>query len=94
MSILASSSFPLDCRVGGSGRALSSSRADFLPCSVHDQPLLHHIQHDKDVTHLLPLYVFDERHIELSGLPEYEREGEEARTRLFGFWRTGVFRAR
>lgn len=61
---------------------------------VHDQPLLHAIHHDKDVTHLLPLYVFDERFLELSGLPEYQRDGPEARTRLFGFWRTGVFRAR
>ena len=46
------------------------------------------------MTHLMPLYVFDERSIELSGLPGYKREGKEARTRVCGFWRTGVFRAR
>lgn len=44
--------------------------------------------------YLLPLYVFDEREIELSGLPGYERKGPEARTREFRFWKTGAFRAR
>ena len=42
----------------------------------------------------MPLYVFDERSIELSGLPGYKREGKQARTRVCGYWRTGVFRAR
>ena len=45
-------------------------------------------------THLLPIYVYDERHIELSGLPNYVRQGPEARTRICKFWRTSVFRAR
>lgn len=45
-------------------------------------------------THLLPLYVFDEREVELSGLPGYVRKGPEARTQNFGFWKTGAFRAR
>lgn len=45
-------------------------------------------------THLVPLYVFDEREIELSGLPDYQRRGPEARTADFGFWKTGGFRAR
>lgn len=44
--------------------------------------------------HILPLYVFDERELELSGLPGYERKGPEARTREFKFWKTGAFRAR
>lgn len=63
---------------------------------VHDNAVLHaaHAAANSDVTHLMPLYVFDERSIELSGLPGYKREGPEARTRLCGFWRTGVFRAR
>ncbi|KAE8212898.1 hypothetical protein CF327_g3495 [Tilletia walkeri] len=43
---------------------------------------------------LLPLYVFDEREIELSGLPAYKRKGPEARTPHYGFWKTGGFRAR
>lgn len=45
-------------------------------------------------THLVPLYVFDEREIELSGLPNYKRKGPEARTQQYGFWKTGGFRAR
>ncbi|CEH16977.1 deoxyribodipyrimidine photolyase [Ceraceosorus bombacis] len=44
--------------------------------------------------YLMPLYVFDERIIELSGLPGYERNGPEARTKNYGFWKTGGFRAR
>ncbi|CAO1628756.1 unnamed protein product [Sympodiomycopsis kandeliae] len=44
--------------------------------------------------HVLPLYVFDERELELSGLPGYERKGPEARTREYKFWKTGAFRAR
>ncbi|CAD6970577.1 unnamed protein product [Tilletia controversa] len=43
---------------------------------------------------LLPLYVFDEREIELSGLPAYKRKSPEARTPHYGFWKTGGFRAR
>lgn len=43
---------------------------------------------------MLPLYVFDERSLELSGLPGYVRQGPEARTRLCGFWRSGVLRTR
>ncbi|GAA5888760.1 hypothetical protein JCM6882_002841 [Rhodosporidiobolus microsporus] len=45
-------------------------------------------------THVLHLHVFDERFLELSGLPGYERQGPEARTRLCGFWRTSAFRAK
>ncbi|GJN92090.1 hypothetical protein Rhopal_005119-T1 [Rhodotorula paludigena] len=61
-----------------------------------DNALFHcaHEREQDDVTHVLPLFVFDERFIELSGLPGYEREGPEARTRLCKFWRTGAFRAR
>ncbi|PWN48921.1 cryptochrome [Violaceomyces palustris] len=44
--------------------------------------------------YLLPVFVFDEREMELSGLPNYERKGPEARTREFGFWKTGSFRTR
>lgn len=42
--------------------------------------------------YFLPLYVFDERMIELSGLPGYTREGAEPRTPVCGFWRTGCHR--
>ncbi|KAK0534292.1 hypothetical protein OC835_002712 [Tilletia horrida] len=44
--------------------------------------------------YLVPLYVFDEREIELSGLPAYRRKGPEARTEHYGFWKTGGFRTR
>ncbi|GAA6055547.1 hypothetical protein JCM3770_006780 [Rhodotorula araucariae] len=63
---------------------------------VHDNALFHHAHDDvhADVTHVLPVFVFDERFVELSGFPGYKREGPEARTRLCKFWRTGAFRAR
>jgi len=64
---------------------------------VHDNASLYHAHADhKDagITHVQPVYIFDERFIELSGLPDYQRKGGEARTRLCGFWRTGVHRAR
>lgn len=44
--------------------------------------------------YILPLFVFDERVIELSGLPGYKRQGPEARTPTYGFWKTGGFRVR
>ncbi|EPQ30218.1 uncharacterized protein PFL1_02334 [Pseudozyma flocculosa PF-1] len=44
--------------------------------------------------YLLPVFVFDEREMELSGLPGYKRKGPEARTRHYGFWKTGGFRTR
>ena len=62
---------------------------------IHDNALLHSAHSaTSGATHVLPLFVFDERHIELSGVEGYERKGPEAKTRLFGFWRTSVFRAR
>lgn len=62
---------------------------------VHDNAILHAAhQASAGATHILPLFVFDERFIELSGLPGYERQGPPAKTRLCGFWRTSVFRAR
>ncbi|KAM0748058.1 cryptochrome [Meredithblackwellia eburnea MCA 4105] len=61
---------------------------------IHDNAVLHAAHHLKSSTHLLPVYCFDERYVELSGLPNYKREGPPARTRLGGFWRTSVFRAR
>lgn len=44
--------------------------------------------------YLLPVFVFDEREMELSGLPGYQRKGPEARTKEYGFWKTGGFRTR
>lgn len=59
---------------------------------VHDQAVL--LAAHEAGTHLLPLYVFDERHIELSGLHGFVRQGLPAKTRLCGFWRASVFRAK
>lgn len=59
---------------------------------IHDNAVL--LAAHQAGTHLLPIYVYDERHIELSGLPSFVRRGPEARTRICKFWRTSVFRAR
>ncbi|KAH7339583.1 DNA photolyase, FAD-binding/Cryptochrome [Rhizoctonia solani] len=68
---------------------------------VSDNPILYAARDAPGITHLLPLFVFDERQVELSGvvgLKEARRsKGEplpEARTRICGFWRTGRHRAR
>ncbi|GAA5877312.1 hypothetical protein JCM16303_006240 [Sporobolomyces ruberrimus] len=62
---------------------------------VHDNVLVS-TAHDQrsDATHVLPIYVFDERFLELSGFPGYKREGPPAKTRVCGFWRTSAFRAK
>lgn len=62
---------------------------------LHDNAVLHHL-HTKNPkpSHVLPIYVFDERQVELSGLPGFERKGGEAKTGLCKFWRTGPFRLR
>jgi deoxyribodipyrimidine photo-lyase len=59
---------------------------------IHDNAVL--LAAHQAGTHLLPIYIYDERHVELSGLPNYVRQGPEARTRICKFWRTSVFRAR
>ncbi|CAO1625863.1 unnamed protein product [Parajaminaea phylloscopi] len=76
-------------------------------CAHREEPLPPHPNHPLNANklpqerelfsrsrYLVPLFVFDEREIELSGLPGYERRGPEARTREFKFWKTGAFRAR
>ncbi|GAA6012570.1 hypothetical protein JCM11491_005437 [Sporobolomyces phaffii] len=61
---------------------------------IHDNALVSTAHAEKsDATHVLPIYVFDERFIELSGFPGYTREGPPAKTRVCGFWRTSAFRA-
>ncbi|PWZ03131.1 cryptochrome [Testicularia cyperi] len=56
---------------------------------VEDEALL-----GSTADYLLPVFVFDEREMELSGLPGYQRKGPEARTKEYGFWKTGGFRTR
>ncbi|PWN46339.1 cryptochrome [Ceraceosorus guamensis] len=50
----------------------------------------------KDITHVLPIYVFDQGRIEVGGLPGLKKagKGEEARTRTGQFWRCGEHRTR
>lgn len=50
----------------------------------------------KPITHLLPIYVYDQRMIEVGGLPGLEKAepAKEARTRAAGFWRCGEHRTR
>ena len=72
---------------------------------LHDNPILSHSQlatvkegererKNKISSYVLPLYVFDERQIELSGLLGYRPSpgAAAARTPLCGFWRTGAHR--
>ncbi|QRV79569.1 deoxyribodipyrimidine photo-lyase [Ceratobasidium sp. AG-Ba] len=60
---------------------------------VWDNPVLYAARDSPGTTHLLPLFVFDERQIELSGVKGFSSPGPEARTRICGFWRTGRHRA-
>ncbi|KAG9093114.1 hypothetical protein FS749_015056 [Ceratobasidium sp. UAMH 11750] len=60
---------------------------------VSDNPILYAARDTPGTTHLLPLFVFDERQIELSGVNGYNGSAPEARTRICGFWRTGRHRA-
>jgi deoxyribodipyrimidine photo-lyase len=68
---------------------------------VSDNPILYAARDTPGITHLLPLFIFDERQVELSGVPgfkEVQRPAEqpltEAKTRICRFWRTGRHRAR
>lgn len=51
---------------------------------------------DREVTHVLPVYVLDQAQIEVGGLPELQKgaKGGEAKTRVAGFWRCGEPRVR
>ncbi|CAE6430806.1 unnamed protein product [Rhizoctonia solani] len=67
---------------------------------VSDNPILYAARDAPGITHLLPLFVFDERQVELngvSGFKEAQRPKDEAltqaKTRICGFWRTGRHRA-
>ncbi|KNF04081.1 hypothetical protein PSTG_02786 [Puccinia striiformis f. sp. tritici PST-78] len=70
---------------------------------IHDNPILTHshlatvkegdsTRKNKVSDYVLPLYVFDERQVELSGLDGYLRQGNPPRTEVCGFWRTGSHR--
>lgn len=72
---------------------------------IHDSPVLAHAHgaHGVHITHLLPVYVFDERVVHLGHVPGFKgapaagRNGADAdgpRSRLGSFWRVGRHRAR
>ncbi|CAE6430820.1 unnamed protein product [Rhizoctonia solani] len=68
---------------------------------VSDNPILYAARDAPGITHLLPLFVFDERQVELSGVVGFKearspKDGPllDAKTRICGFWRTGRHRAR
>lgn len=48
------------------------------------------------VTHILPVYVFDERQIELSGIQGYSKAAPNkfAKTPIAGFWKCNVHRTK
>ncbi|XP_044721746.1 FAD binding domain of DNA photolyase [Hirsutella rhossiliensis] len=65
---------------------------------VSDNPILHHLAASPDhgYTHLLPIYVFPSRQVEVSG---FLKDGQQspypqARSRVGGYWRCGPHRAK
>jgi deoxyribodipyrimidine photo-lyase len=65
---------------------------------IHDSPILSlaHSSRHKTVTHILPIYVFDERYINLQCVPSFQCDPRigPPKSRLGKFWRTGRHRAR
>jgi deoxyribodipyrimidine photo-lyase len=65
---------------------------------VSDNPIFHHLVQDKDhgFTHLLPLYVFSAKQIEVSGFIAGDEENPypEAKSSIGRFWRCGRHRAK
>jgi deoxyribodipyrimidine photo-lyase len=78
---------------------------------LHDHPIFHlcaeptpaSAAFKKPVTHVLPVYVWDQRHVEVSGFPNLEKAGKQgggkgssqfAKTRELGIWRTGIHRTK
>ena len=73
---------------------------------LHDHPIFSQCadptppaaKFSKPVTHVLPVYVYDQRMIEVGGLPGLQKGGKkssaEARTRTARFWRCAPHRAR
>ncbi|MBW0493699.1 hypothetical protein O181_033414 [Austropuccinia psidii MF-1] len=70
---------------------------------IHDNPIISYAhlpsikegdstRRNKVSDYFLPLYVFDESQVELSGLEGYQRKGPPPRTDVCGFWRTGCHR--
>ncbi|TKY87726.1 hypothetical protein EX895_003307 [Sporisorium graminicola] len=78
---------------------------------LHDHPIFHLCSEPsppstpfkQPVTHVLPIYVYDQRHIEVSGFPSLLKatssgggkgSTQYAKTRELGLWRTGIHRTK
>lgn len=65
---------------------------------VSDNPILHHITtREGGFTHLLPVFIFNARQIEISGFIKNDKATSpfrEARSRVGGYWRCGPHRAK
>jgi len=68
---------------------------------LHDNPLFHALSQPAHKTshhsHLLPIYIFNPAHIEVSGFlssPEQKSPYSECRSRIGGFWKCGPHRAK
>lgn len=57
--------------------------------------LAHYGNVSSRITHVLPVYVFDERQIELGAVEGYQKASKkEARSRVAGFWKANVHRTK
>ncbi|SPO25182.1 related to Deoxyribodipyrimidine photolyase [Ustilago trichophora] len=78
---------------------------------LHDHPIFHlcsepspsNAAFKQPVTHVLPVYVWDQRHIEVSGFPNLQKaqkagggkgQSQMAKTRQLGIWRSGLHRTK
>lgn len=70
---------------------------------LHDHPIFSACTPSSDklknVTHVLPIYIFDQKYMEVGGIPGMQKgDGpggkQGAKTRVAGFWRCGVHRVR
>ncbi|KAN0060114.1 hypothetical protein ACQY0O_008088 [Thecaphora frezii] len=78
---------------------------------LHDHPIFHFCadptpsgaKFKRDVTHVLPVYVWDQRHVEVGGFPNIRKADKKggglgqrqyAKTRELGLWRCGVHRVK
>lgn len=67
---------------------------------LQDNPLFHALSRRQPrftYTHVLPIYIFDPEHVELSGFlpdPVNTKFYDPCRSKIGNFWRTGPFRAK
>lgn len=61
---------------------------------LHDNPLLQLANAPKATTHVLPIFVFDDRVVDCSSLPGWKGERGEATSRVLGIARCGANRTK